>query len=204
MEILVESYTPHEANLLVESSDKDKNMFLSGTIMQAGEKNRNGRIYQLHEMTSAVTDANKIISEQGGIFGEADHPKGLQINFDRVSHALTEMKMNGNNVYGKIKLLNTPMGRIAKELAESGVRYGVSSRGTGNVRDDGIVEGFSFVTVDLVINPSANAYPNTIYESLNNKLGERILTLAESLNQDPSAQTYFKKEFKKFLEKLTK
>lgn len=205
MELLVESYNAQEANLIIETStDNSKHMFLSGTIMQAGEKNRNGRIYQLQEMTDAVMNANKMISEYGGIFGEADHPKGLQINMDRISHVITEMRMSGNNVYGKLKLLDTPMGLIAKELGRSGVRYGVSSRGTGNVREDGVVEGFTFVTADLVVTPSANAYPDTIYEALESKLGQKVLSLAESLHQDPNAQKYFKQEFRKFLSNIIK
>lgn len=199
-ELLVESFNPQEANIVVEAVAKG--VFLSGTIMQSGEKNKNGRIYQLAEMTDAVANANRHIQEHGGIFGEADHPATLQINFDRISHVITEMRMDGNNVHGKLKLLDTPMGLIAKELSKSGVRYGVSSRGTGNVRNDGVVEGFMFVTADLVITPSANAYPNTVYESLQSKLGEKTLTLAEQLKNDPEAQDYFKKNIQLFIKEL--
>lgn len=199
-QLLIETFQPQEAKILVESTGKA--VYLSGTIMQAGELNKNGRTYQLAEMAQAVTNANNHIKEFGGIFGEADHPATLQINFDRISHVITEMKMDGNNVYGKLKLLDTPMGLIAKELSKTGVRYGVSSRGTGNVRSDGVVEGFTFVTADLVITPSANAYPNTVYESLQSKLGEKVLTLAEQVQTDPAAQKYFIEKFNRFLSEI--
>lgn len=202
MDLLVESYSPQECKLITEMAKDHKNVFLSGTFMQAESKNKNGRIYQLSEMTTAVQNAREYIKEYGGIFGEGDHPEGLKINFSNISHVVTELHMNGNNVSGKLKLLDTPMGLIAKELSRSGARYGVSSRGTGTVRPDGVVEGFNFVTLDLVINPSANAYPNSIYESVQSKLGQKTLSLAESFQQDPEAQKHFKKHFIKFFEEI--
>jgi F420-0:gamma-glutamyl ligase len=110
--------------------------------------------------------------------------------------------MEGNNAIGKAKLLETPMGNIAKELVKSGVRIGVSSRGAGSVNESGGVSGYNFVTVDLVAVPSApDAMPNTVYESLEHSItGRKVLTLAEQVQQDPKAQAYFKKEFMKFLE----
>jgi hypothetical protein len=110
--------------------------------------------------------------------------------------------MDGNNAIGKMKLLNTPTGNIAKGLIEGGVRLGVSSRGTGNVNESGSVSDFSFVTVDIVSQPSApDAYPNVVQEALNNK---KVLTLAEAMVNDKKAQSYFKKEMTAFLESLTK
>lgn len=202
MELLVETYSAQEANLITEAVDDGKNIYLTGTVMQAEVPNKNKRRYQLAEMTEQVQNAMMHIREHGGIFGEADHPQGLNINFDRISHVITEMNMHGNNVSGKLRLLDTPMGLIAKTLSKSGVRYGVSSRGTGTVRPDGIVENFTFVTLDLVIQPSANAYPSTVYESMQTKLGQQTLTLAESLQQDPAAQKYFKKKFDQFIKEL--
>lgn len=135
--------------------------------------------------------------------GELDHPQTLSINLDRVSHVITEMDMNGSNAIGKARMLNTPMGNIARELINSGVALGVSSRGAGQVNEDGGVSGFQFVTVDIVAQPSApNAYPQTVYESLElAKNGHNILDLAEAVRHDPSAQKYLKEEILSWLSK---
>lgn len=200
--ILVEELTPSEANIIEEASNDGKNMYLAGTFMQAEIKNRNGRVYPLNEITNAVKLAQAKIKESAGIMGELDHPQSLTINLDRVSHVITEMEMRDSNAYGKAKLLNTPMGNIAKELVKSGVRLGVSSRGAGTVTEAGGVEGFQFVTVDIVAQPSAQgAIPDTVYESLQmSKHGHNALTLAEQMQEDDAAQKYFKKEILKFLE----
>jgi len=169
--------------------------------MQAEIQNRNGRKYPLNEITNAVTTAQQRITESKGIFGELDHPQSLQINLDRISHVITEMNMSGTNAVGKAKLLDTPMGKIAKELVKSGVRLGVSSRGAGTVAESGGVEGFQFVTVDIVAQPSApGAIPSAVYESLlNSENGRTALSLAETVRQDPKAQKYFVDAFKAFL-----
>lgn len=180
-------------------------MWLSGVFMQADVKNRNQRVYPISEMINAVANASKAIKENGGIFGELDHPQTLTVNMDRISHAITELYMDGNNVYGKAKLLKTPMGLIAEELGKSGVRYGISSRGAGQVNEgSGMVSGFVFVTADLVATPSApRAFPKPVYESLqNSKEGTKVLTLAESLQHDDSAQKYFAKEVIKYLDNV--
>lgn len=194
--LLTEELSPTEARLISESSTDGKTMWLNGICMQSAIKNRNGRNYPVSEISEAVRNAVQRIQECNGIFGELDHPQTLQINSDRISHVITEMWMNGNNAYGKAKLLNTPMGMIAQELLRSGVKIGVSSRGAGNVNESGDVQGFQFITYDIVITPSApNAYPGMVYESLDRaKNGHQILTLAEQVRNDPAAQKYFKKE----------
>ena len=200
--LLVEELQPTECNIIQESSNDSKNMWLNGICMQSSIKNRNGRNYPLDEISAAVATAKQRIVESGGIFGELDHPQTLTINSDRISHVITEMWMHGNDAYGKAKLLNTPMGLIAQELLKSGVKIGVSSRGAGNVSESGDVQGFQFITYDIVITPSApNAYPGMVYESLERaRNGKQILTLAEQVRQDPAAQKYFKQEIMKFLE----
>lgn len=198
--LLVEELQPSEARIINESSTDGKTMWLNGICMQSSIKNRNGRNYPINEIASAVDNAKRIITECNGIFGELDHPQTLSINSDRISHVITEMWMHGNDAYGKAKLLNTPMGLIAQELLRSGVKIGVSSRGAGNVNESGDVQGFQFITYDIVITPSApNAYPGMIYESLDNKQGKRIMTLAEQVQEDPAAQKYFKQEIMSFL-----
>lgn len=193
--LLIEELQPSEARVLSESSSDGKSMWLNGICMQSSLKNRNGRNYPLSEITMAVENAKQRIKECNGIFGELDHPQSLTINSDRISHVITEMWMHGNDAYGKAKLLNTPMGLIAQELLKSGVKIGVSSRGAGNVNESGDVNGFQFITYDIVITPSApNAYPGMMYESLDTKLGRKVQTLAEQVREDPAAQKYFKKE----------
>ena len=200
MDLLIEELTPTESNLICEASQDGKEMYLAGIFMQAELKNRNGRVYPLAEITRAVEGARKTIAEHNGIFGELDHPQSLTINLDRISHAITDMRMEGNNAIGRAKLLETPMGNIAKELVKSGVRLGVSSRGAGGV-NEGQVSDFGFVTVDIVATPSApGAMPDTVYESLEaSRHGRQVLTLAKQIQTDPQAQEYFKRAFVKFL-----
>lgn len=200
-ELLVEELLPTEANIITESSQDGKSTYLSGIFMQADIKNRNGRVYPSTEISEAVKIAQATIKERNGIMGELDHPQTLTINLDRVSHVITEMRMDGSNAYGKARLLSTPMGSIAKELVSAGVGLGVSSRGAGQVNESGGVTGFQFVTVDIVAQPSApNAYPQTIQESLEiARNGHNIIDLAESVRHDPAAQKYFKKEILKWL-----
>lgn len=199
--LLIEELQPSECNLIQESSQDGKSLWLSGIFMQADLKNRNGRNYPLSEIAAAVEGSKNRITEQNGIMGELDHPQSLQINLDRVSHVITELWMQGNNAFGKAKLLNTPMGQIAQELIKSGVKVGVSSRGAGNVNESGGVTGFQFITVDIVAQPSApNAYPGSVYESLQMaKNGHNIVTLAEQVRHDDAAQKYLKKEIMKWL-----
>lgn len=200
-DLLIEQLVPSEGNIITESKQSGKDVWIQGIFMQAEMKNRNGRNYPLNEMVNAVKQANMLIEENGGIFGELDHPQTITINMDRISHVITELYMDGTNVIGKAKLLDTPMGLIAKELAKSGCRYGVSSRGAGTVNESGQVSGFGLVTVDLVCTPSASsAVPNVIYESIENASnGKQIITLAEQVRHDDSAQKYFQKEILKFL-----
>lgn len=204
MQILVEELSPLESRVVQESSSDGKNMWLNGVCMQSSIKNRNGRNYPIVEISRAVSEAQQRIKENNGIFGELDHPQTLSINSDRISHVITEMWMNGNDAYGKAKLLNTPMGLIAQELVRSGVKIGVSSRGAGNVTESGDVSGFQFITYDIVITPSApGATPGLVYESLDSKVGKRVLTLAEQVREDKAAQKYFKQEILKFISQIT-
>lgn len=194
--LLIENLTPVQANL-VESVDEAKNYYLSGILCQAEIKNGNGRIYPLTEISKAVEFVNEKIKEGNYIMGELNHPDNLSIDLKNVSHIITELTMDGNNAIGKCKLLNTPSGQIARSLLEGGVRLGVSSRGTGNVTTEGLVEDFSFVTIDIVATPSApDAYPGLVKEALEN---QKILTLAEAVTHDQKAQKYFKNEIQKFI-----
>lgn len=201
-QLLIEELTHTQANLITESSQDGKDCWLNGIFMMGGIGNRNGRNYPVNEISLAVEGATQRIAETGGIFGELDHPQSLTINLDRISHVITNLRMEGDNAIGKAKILpKTPMGQIAQALVESKVALGVSSRGAGAVNESGGVTGFQFVTVDIVAQPSApSAYPSAVYESLQRaQNGGEILHLAEQVRLDPSAQKYFKKEIMKWL-----
>jgi len=200
-QFLVERIDPITANL-VESIDDAKNYFLSGRFMTGDQKNGNQRVYPAKEIASAVAAFNAQIAEGISILGELNHPEGLGINLANVSHMITEMRMDGSNACGKCKILNTPAGNIVKGLLDGGVRLGVSSRGTGNVTNEGIVEGFMATTVDIVHNPSGpGCYPDLVRESLES---QKIVSLAEAVVHDVKAQKYFALEMKKFIEKILK
>lgn len=146
-----------------------------------------------------------IIKTHGGILGEIDHPSDLKINLDRVSHSIVEMWMDGNAGCGKLKILPTPMGNLAKTLLESGVKLGVSSRGSGNVNEnDGHVSDFDVVTIDIVAQPSApSAFPTPVYEGLMNmRYGHRILEVAGEMNKDKSAQKYIEQSIVRLIKEL--
>lgn len=205
-ELLIEALTPMETNAVVESVNEGKNVYLNGIFMQSGIKNRNNRVYPSSEIIRVVNEASMRIKENNGIFGELDHPQSLLINLDRISHVIEDLRMEGDNAIGRARILDTPMGKIAKTLIESGVRLGVSSRGTGAV-NEGTVCDYQFVTVDLVATPSAkDAMPRPVYESLEmSKNGKHVLSLAEQIREDAAAQKYFVREIKKFiLEMYTK
>lgn len=202
-ELLIENYGV-SLEPIMEGAD-EKTPILKGVFMQAEIQNRNKRVYPLHEMNNAVIDFRRRIDENNGVFGEADHPTSLNINIDRVSHVITELYMDGNNAIGKAKVIKeTPMGNILYNLMKTGVKIGVSSRGTGEVNENGKVSGFNLITVDAVITPSApGAVPMSVYESLDlDRSGRKVLSLKEAVLQDKDAQKYFVKELHKFIKSL--
>ena len=203
---LRENLSFNEAKMIVESDDKDgKNLYMSGICIQGGIRNANQRVYPVNEIGKAVKTLNDQIQNGYSVLGEVDHPDDLKINLDRVSHMITNMWMDGPNGYGKLKILPTPMGELIKTLLTSGVKLGVSSRGSGNVDDrTGHVSDFEIVTIDVVAQPSApNAYPKAIYESLiNMKYGHRLLEVAREAGQDNKVQRYLKSEVVKLIKEL--
>lgn len=202
LQLLVEDYAPSDTKMIVESSKDQKKWYMNGIFMMAESRNRNNRIYSLHELTQQVNEANKTIKETNGILGELDHPKDrLETNTSLASHVITEMWMNGNNAHGKAMILPTPAGKIVQAILEAGVILGVSSRGTGRVDESGRVSSFVLKTIDIVTTPSAqNAYPEAIHESIDNyRRGKHIKTLAECAMEDVAAQKYLEKEIIGFL-----
>jgi hypothetical protein len=194
---LRENLSFNEAQMIVESDDKEgKTLHMSGICIQGGIRNANQRVYPVSEISKAVKTLNDQIQNGYSVLGEVDHPDDLKINLDRVSHMITNMWMEGPNGYGKLKILPTPMGQLIKTMLESGVKLGVSSRGSGNVSDNGSgeVSDFEIITVDMVAQPSApGAYPTPIYEHLmNTKGGLKSFRIAEEVRGDPKAQKYLK------------
>ena len=196
MQNLSETLTFDEAKIVVESANEGKDLYMKGICIQGGVRNANQRVYPVEEIGRAVKTLNDQCSGGYSVLGEVDHPEGLNINLDRVSHMITEMWMEGSNGYGKLKILPTPMGQLVKTMLESGVKLGVSSRGSGNVSEsgNGEVSDFEIITVDVVAQPSApGAYPTPIYEQLMNARGGlKAYQLAQATREDPKAQKYLK------------
>jgi hypothetical protein len=207
MAYLKEHLTFDRANMVVESLDdaNGKSLYMKGIFIQGGVKNANERIYPVAEIENAVQTLNEQMAEGHSVLGEVDHPDDLKINLDRVSHMITSMWMDGANGFGKLKILPTPMGQLVKTMLESGVKLGVSSRGSGNVNDmDGKVSDFEIVTVDIVAQPSApNAYPKAIYEGMQNmKYGHKVLEIAKDAKGDKKVQRFLKEEVKRLIRDL--
>ncbi len=189
------TYDQARVQIIHEGQD-NKDLYMKGICIQGGIKNANQRVYPVNEIGKAVKTLNDQISSGYSVLGEVDHPDDLKINLDRVSHMITEMWMDGPNGYGKMKILPTPMGQLVKTMLESGVKLGVSSRGSGNISEygSGEVSDFEIITVDVVAQPSApGAYPTPIYEHLlNTKGGYMAKGLAAEVRNDKKAQKHLK------------
>jgi hypothetical protein len=203
---LQEHLTFDQANIVLEGANEGKDLYLKGIMIQGGVRNANQRVYPVNEIGRAVKTLNDQITGGYSVLGEVDHPEGLNINIDRVSHMITECWMDGDNGYGKLKILPTPMGNLVKTMLESGVKLGVSSRGSGNVAEDGsnTVSDFEIITVDVVAQPSApGAYPTPIYETLMNaRGGMKAYELAQATRHDDKAQKYLKESLINIISKL--
>ena len=155
---------------ITEGKNGKKSHFIEGVFLQGEIKNRNGRMYPISTLQREAKAYNTKYIETGRALGELGHPDGPTINLDRVSHLITSLKQEGNNYVGKARLLDTPMGNIAKNLIDEGVKLGVSSRGLGTIRErDGVkvvMDDFMLATAaDIVADPSApDAFVNGIME----------------------------------------
>ena len=201
------SFTQARAEILSEEAadGSGKNLYLKGICIEGGVRNANERVYPVNEIVKAVDTVNEQIKTGHSVLGEVDHPEDLKINLDRVSHMIEKMWMDGPAGYGKLKILPTPMGELVKTMLTSGVKLGVSSRGSGNVNDaNGHVSDFEIVTVDVVAQPSApNAYPTAIYEGLlNHAGGARLLEMFRDPAQSNKAQRYVKGEVMRLIRGL--
>ena len=201
------SFTQARAEILSEEAadGSGKNLYLKGICIEGGVRNANERVYPVNEIAKAVDTINEQIKTGHSVLGEVVHPEDLKINLDRVSHMIEKMWMDGPAGYGKLKILPTPMGELVKTMLTSGVKLGVSSRGSGNVDDrNGHVSDFEIVTVDVVAQPSApNAYPQAIYEGLlNHAGGAKLLEMFRDPAKSNKAQRYVKGEVMRLIRGL--
>ena len=156
--------------VITEGKNGKKNTFIEGVFLQGELTNRNGRRYPIATLAREVGKYNENFVKTGRALGELGHPDGPTINLDRASHLITSLKQEGNNFVGKARLLETPMGKIAKQLLDEGVKLGVSSRGLGSIKEENGVkvvgEDFMLATAaDIVADPSApDAFVNGIME----------------------------------------
>ena len=206
MQLLRENLTFDQAQVVIESdANGGKDLFMKGICIQGGVKNANQRVYAVNEIAEAVRKISDQVSGGYSVLGEVDHPDDLKVNLDRVSHMMTQMWMDGPNGYGKMKILPTPMGKLVETMLQSGVKLGVSSRGSGNVDEStGNVTDFEIVTVDVVAQPSApNAYPTAIYEGLlNMEGGQKLLEIAASARENSRVQKYLSDGIAKLIRDL--
>ena len=209
MNLLREHLTFDNARMEILAEDtvdgKGKNLYMKGIFVQGGVKNANQRVYPVDEIAQAVETVNKQLKDGYSVLGELDHPDDLKINLDRVCHMITDMWMDGPNGFGKLKILPTPMGQLVTTMLQSGVKLGVSSRGSGNVNESsGHVSDFEIVTVDIVAQPSApNAYPKPVYEGLMNmNKGHRIIEMARDAGTNQKVQKYLAEEVKRLIKDL--
>lgn len=171
MKLITEVFE-EDCEVITESSDDGKkNYYIEGIFMQGDVKNRNGRVYPSNILEKEMNRYNETFISTKRALGELGHPDGPQINGDRVSHLITEMRRDGSNFYGKAKILSTPMGEIVKTFIDEGVKVGVSTRGLGSVKPSksGIMEvqdDFHLATVDVVTDPSGpDCFVNGIMEN---------------------------------------
>ena len=206
MQLLRENLTFDQAQVVIETdANGGKDLFMKGICIQGGVKNANQRVYPVNEIAEAVRKISDQVSGGYSVLGEVDHPDDLKVNLDRVSHMITQMWMDGPNGYGKMKILPTPMGKLVETMLQSGVKLGVSSRGSGNVDEStGNVTDFEIVTVDVVAQPSApNAYPTAIYEGLlNMEGGQKLLEIAASARENSRVQKYLSDGIAKLIRDL--
>ena len=213
---LIAEFTDHKLEVLTERTDKGvKNHFIEGVFMQSETKNRNGRVYPKSVMEKAV---DLYVTEKvntGRAVGELNHPEGPTINLDKVSHIIEKLDWSGNDVVGKARILETPMGQIVKGLLDGGVRLGVSTRGMGSLEERNgvsfVKDDFILSTVDIVQDPSApTAFVNGIMEGVewvwnNGIIQSQVIEKMETeIKKAPRKNLYEVqvREFKNFLSLL--
>ena len=207
-----------KVEVLTESVNGKKNLFIKGIFLQAEQVNRNGRMYRMPVMEREVKRYNEQYVQKGRALGELGHPDGPTVNLDRVSHKIVELQREGNNFIGKAQILSTPMGKIAESLLKEGVCLGVSSRGIGSLRQtregfNEVGEDFMLATAaDIVADPSApDAFVQGIMEGkewiwdggvLREKVAEQTYRKINTLVDQNILEDYKLSLFNEFLNSL--
>ena len=212
---LIAEYTDNNLEILTEEKNGKKSYAIEGIFMQAETKNRNGRVYPKPVMEAAVNKYNQEQVVKGRAVGELNHPEGPTVNLDKVSHKIESLQWQGNDVVGKARILNTPMGEIVKGLLDGEVNLGVSTRGMGSLQKEGsamvVKPDFILNAVDIVQDPSApSAFVNGIMEGVewiwNNGIieAQTIEKMETEIKNAPRADLYETqvREFKNFLSLL--
>ena len=206
--------TLEDVEFICESTKKGKNYFIEGVFMQANVKNRNGRLYPKEILQKEARRYDQNYIKQSRAFGELGHPEGPTVNLERVSHLITDLKESGDNFVGRAKIMDTPYGKIVKNLIDEGARLGVSSRGMGSLRPMGrncsqVQDDFYLATAaDIVADPSAPAaFVNGIMEGKewiwdNGILDERHIARIEKSMKLKSTTESQTKAFENFMSKL--
>ena len=203
---------------VTEERNGKKSLYIEGVFLQGNIKNRNGRMYPMETLAKEVNRYNESNVVTGRALGELGHPDGPTVNLDRVSHKITSLRESGSNFIGKAKILDTPMGQIAKSLIGEGVKLGVSSRGIGSLKPT--KEGFNVVgddfmlatAADIVADPSApDAFVEGIMEgkewvwegtTLRERLAERTKTQIERLAEQKRLEEHKIGLFNEFINSL--
>jgi hypothetical protein len=194
MKLLIEKNEFNSMSILTESTDKEKTYFIEGVFLQADIKNINERVYPKSIMLKEVNRYIKEKIERNRATGELGHPDSPSINLDRLSHKIISLKEDGSNFIGRAKVLDTPYGRIVKNLIDEGVEFGVSSRGLGSLRESNgskiVCEDYHLVTpADIVSDPSGpECWANGLMENKewaweNGKLIERVEMVKDTINK---------------------
>mgnify|MGYP001334797412 FL=1 len=190
----------NDVEFFTEEKDGKKSTYIKGVFLQTEITNRNGRMYKFDTMNREVSKYNEEFVNRGRALGELGHPEGPTLNLDRVSHKIVELYPEGTNFMGKAKLMDTPMGKIAKSLLDEGVQLGVSSRGLGSIKKEGscsvVADDFILSTAaDIVADPSApDAFVEGIYEgrewvTVDGKVKERTIEeIKAAIDNAPNPQ----------------
>jgi len=213
---LITETNQDDVRFLTEANEKgEKQYFIEGIFMQSGVKNRNGRVYPEDILNTEVERYSNEFVDKNRAMGELGHPEGPTVNLERVSHIIKDLRVEGKNIYGKAKILETPMGKIAKNLLNEGCMFGVSSRGMGSLQEKNginyVQDDFMLASVDIVADPSApNAFVNGIMEGKewiwdNGIIKERQIEKYKKIVKESSRRELEEntvKIFKDFLSKL--
>jgi hypothetical protein len=212
---LIKEHTEEVQYLVEEKLGKGKEYFIEGIFLQSNLKNRNGRVYPTEILDKEIKRYNEEYVTKNRAFGELGHPDSPTINLDRVSHMIKELRRDGDNFIGKAKIMDTPYGKIVKNLIDEGATLGVSSRGMGSLSQKGgvsmVQDDFTLATAaDIVADPSApNAFVEGVMESkewvmVDGKFVEKDLLEAQRIIRKTSSKNLNEAKLKLFADFLNK